>query len=110
MNGNLDRPVVVGIDGSSSAVSTLDVGAAEALALSVPLRIVHAYVWPIFYASLANVPYRSTDWQPPPAITAMVDRTAKRVESVHPGLAVQTSELAGARSSWRHQPTLRWSW
>jgi nucleotide-binding universal stress UspA family protein len=86
---------VVGIDGSSSAASALDTAAAEALALGVPLRIVHAYVWPIFYASLANVPYRSSDWEPAPAITATVDATARRVASEHPGLVVQTSVLTG---------------
>jgi nucleotide-binding universal stress UspA family protein len=95
MNNDLDRPVVVGIDGSSSAASALDTAAVEALALGVPLRIVHAYVWPIFYASLANVPYQSSEWEPAPAVTAMLDTTAKRVESVHPGLVVHTSVLAG---------------
>jgi len=95
MNSDLVRPVVVGVDGSPSAASALGVGAAEALASGVPLRLVHAYVWPILYASLANVPWRSSDWETAPAITAMVDVTANRVASEHPGLVVQTSVLAG---------------
>jgi len=95
MNNDLDRPVVVGIDGSSSAASALDAAAAEAVALGVPLRIVHAYAWPIFYAALANLPYRPGDWEPAPAIRAMVNATATRVASEHPGLAVRTSVMAG---------------
>jgi len=95
MNSFLGAPVVVGVDGSSSAASAVDAAAAEALALGVPLRIVHAHVWPIFHAALANVPYRSSDWQPPAAITAMVQAMADRVAGRHPGLVVQTSVVAG---------------
>jgi len=86
---------VVGIDGSSSAASALDMAAVEALALGAPLTIVHAYAWPIFYAALANMPYRPDEWAPAPAITAMVAATANRVADEHPGLAVRTSVVAG---------------
>lgn len=90
------HPVVVGIDGSSSAAAALDTAAAEALALGVPMRVVHAYVWPIFYASLANVPYQPGDWEAPASVKATVTATAGRTAGRHPDLVVQTDVLAGA--------------
>ena len=59
MSEDMLRPVVLGIDGSSSAAAAVEVAAQEATALGVGLRIVHAYVWPLLYASLTNVPYRA---------------------------------------------------
>jgi nucleotide-binding universal stress UspA family protein len=96
MNSDLDSPVVVGIDGSSSAAAALDTAAVEALALGVPTRVVHAYVWPIFYASLANVPYRSGDWEAPAQIRTMVKATARRTAARHPDLVVESAVVAGA--------------
>ena len=57
---DLHRPVVVGFDGSPSSASALDAAAVEAVRLGVP-GIVHAYVWPIFYASLTNVPFEPSE-------------------------------------------------
>ena len=96
MTGDLGRPVVVGFDGSPSSSAALDAAAVEALTLGVPLRIVHAYVWPIFYATLANVPYEPGEWEPPPAIRAELDATAERLAGRYGGLAVRTCVMAGS--------------
>ena len=95
MTDDLGRPVVVGFDGSPSSSAALDAAAAEALNFGVPLRIVHAYVWPIFFATLANVPYQPGEWEPPPELRAQLDATAERLAGRHGGLAVRTSVMAG---------------
>jgi nucleotide-binding universal stress UspA family protein len=95
MSEHMTRPVVLGVDGSSSAVAAVEVAAQEAAALGVGLRIVHAYVWPLFYASLANVPYRPEDWEPGAQSRAMVDAVARRTRANHPDLEVHTVVRAG---------------
>ncbi len=95
MTRDESRAVVVGFDGSSSAASAVEAAASEALALGMPLRIVHAYAWPILYASLANVPFQASDWEPAPAVVATVTAEADRVAKRHPELAVQTAVQTG---------------
>ena len=96
MTNDSGRPVVVGFDGSPSSSAALDAAAVEALTVGVPLQIVHAYVWPILYATLANVPYQPREWEPPPAIGAQLDATAERLADRHGGLAVRTRVMAGS--------------
>lgn len=96
MTGDLDRPVVAGFDGSPSSAAALDAAAVEAVNLGAPLCIVHAYVWPILYATLANVPYNSCEWQPPPTQRAALAATASVLASRHNGLRVQTQVVAGS--------------
>src|SRR3982074_2088723 len=40
--------------------------AREASASGVELLVIHAYPWPVLYASLANVPYSAKEWTPAP--------------------------------------------
>lgn len=47
MNGISSGPVLVGIDGSQSALAAVRWAAAEARSLSRPLLVVHATVWPL---------------------------------------------------------------
>lgn len=95
MNLQTMRPVVVGYDVSASAASALDVAATEALALSVPLLVVHAYPWPVLYATLANLPYRAEEWHPPAEVAETVRAAGERLAQRFPGLVVQTSVRAG---------------
>jgi len=90
------RPVVVGLDGSPSAAAAVEFAAAEALALAVPLRIVHGYVWPLLYACLANVPYRPGEWEPAEAAKTMVNAAARRVRSTDPHPVVETAVASGS--------------
>jgi nucleotide-binding universal stress UspA family protein len=89
------QPVVVGLDGSPSSAAALKVAAAEALARGVPLRIVHAYVWPLLYACLINLPYRPGEWQPARSAVEMVAAVARRIRTTHPELPVQTAVTSG---------------
>lgn len=96
MTDDRKQPVVVGLDGSASAAAAIEFAAAEAVALGVPLRLVHGYVWPVLYACLANVPYQPSDWQPATSAVSMMDAAARRVRSAHPGLQVQTAVASGS--------------
>jgi nucleotide-binding universal stress UspA family protein len=88
-------PVVAGFDVSPSAASALDVAATEAMARSVPLLVVHAYPWPVLYATLANLPYRADDWHAPAEVAESVRAAGERLARRFPGLVVQTSVRAG---------------
>ncbi|MEU7872120.1 universal stress protein [Dactylosporangium sp. NPDC049140] len=47
-----DPAVVVGVDGSAQSASAVDWAAADAARRRRPLRIVHAYLWPVLHAPL----------------------------------------------------------
>ncbi|MEV1147848.1 universal stress protein, partial [Micromonospora sp. NPDC049799] len=40
-------PVVVGVDGSAAALDAVRVAAREAAYRQRPLRVVHAFIWPL---------------------------------------------------------------
>jgi nucleotide-binding universal stress UspA family protein len=42
------RPVVVGVDGSEAALAALDWAVREAVDRDRRLRIIHAFIWPLF--------------------------------------------------------------
>jgi nucleotide-binding universal stress UspA family protein len=50
------RAVVVGVDGSASALAAVDVATAEARRRGLPLRVVHAFIWPYLRVSLEPSP------------------------------------------------------
>ena len=47
MTTNPAAPIVVGVDGSPHSLRALDWAAREAAARQRPLRIVHAFLWPL---------------------------------------------------------------
>lgn len=50
-------PVVVGVDGSASALEAVRLAAREAMLRRRPLRIVHGFVWPLLNVPLGPSPY-----------------------------------------------------
>lgn len=88
------KPIVVGVDGSESALDAVAYAAREAGVRSVPLRIVHAFVWP-----LLKVP--PVLWQMGPEgglqahaeqVLAAAEKTAR---SAAPGVQVETTVTTG---------------
>ena len=56
MTINTGAPVVVGVDGSAAALDAVRVAAREAEYRQRPLRVVHAFIWPMTGAPLGPVP------------------------------------------------------
>ncbi|QGN49284.1 universal stress protein [Micromonospora sp. WMMD558] len=56
MTINTGAPVVVGVDGSAAALDAVRVAAREAEYRQRPLRVVHAFIWPLTGAPLTPVP------------------------------------------------------
>jgi nucleotide-binding universal stress UspA family protein len=46
------RPVVVGVDGSASSLAAVRVATREAAWRQLPLRIVHAFIWPLMHVKM----------------------------------------------------------
>ncbi|TYB97549.1 universal stress protein [Micromonospora sp. WP24] len=57
MTINTGAPVVVGVDGSDSALEAVRVAAREAEHRHRPLRVVHAFSWPLTAAELGPAPF-----------------------------------------------------
>jgi acyl-CoA dehydrogenase family protein 9 len=55
-------PIVVGVDGSPSSLAAVDWASREAIARQCPLRIVHAFLWPLY-----DVPLGPSSLGPPEA-------------------------------------------
>ncbi|MCC3777283.1 universal stress protein [Streptomyces sp. UNOB3_S3] len=83
----MERPVVVGVDGSDGSLAALDWAAAEATRLRLPLRVVYASLWERYEgpASLFT-DQRSTDEEG--AILHIVDAAEERARRLSPELRV----------------------
>ncbi|MFG3699343.1 universal stress protein [Micromonospora sp. NPDC047620] len=56
MTSNTGAPVVVGVDGSAAALDAVRVAAREAAQRQRPLRVVHAFIWPLTRVPVDPVP------------------------------------------------------
>jgi nucleotide-binding universal stress UspA family protein len=89
-------PVLVGVDGSESSNSAVRWAADEAGQLDAPLRILHAWMWPLYHVRLGPPP-----GAPPGAgLRAQAERVlsqaAKVAQAAAPGSPVETSLVTGA--------------
>lgn len=83
--------VVVGVDGSPDSLSAVEWAAADAMRRQRPLRIVHAFLWPVVYAPMP-VPV------PPPlyeetmreAAEQILDEAVTRARALAPTLDIST--------------------
>ncbi|MFG3421622.1 universal stress protein [Micromonospora sp. NPDC049460] len=56
MTSNTGAPVVVGVDGSAAALDAVRAAAREAAQRQRPLRVVHAFIWPLTRVPVDPVP------------------------------------------------------
>jgi nucleotide-binding universal stress UspA family protein len=61
MSTNPSAPVVVGVDGSDSSLAAVRVAVREAAYHGRPLRVVHAFVWPMVHVPMAGLPRATPD-------------------------------------------------
>lgn len=90
----MNRPVVVGVDGSPSSLVAAEHAARAALLRSRPLRLVHGYLHPLGYGVPLN-PYDLGVPAPSEEAQKMLERTAAELTARWPDLVVEVRQVAG---------------
>ncbi|MEU4556614.1 universal stress protein [Micromonospora violae] len=90
----MNRPVVVGVDGSPSSLVAAEHAARAALLRSRPLLLVHGYLHLLGYGVPLN-PYDVGVPVPSDEAQKMLERTAAELTERWPGLAVEVRQVAG---------------
>ncbi|MGC4808826.1 universal stress protein [Micromonospora sp. DT233] len=90
----MNRPVVVGVDGSPSSLVAAEHAAQEAAWRSRPLLLVHGYLHPLGYGVPIN-PYDLGVPAPTDESRRMLDRVAAELRQRWPGVDVETRQVAG---------------
>ncbi|SCE68009.1 Nucleotide-binding universal stress protein, UspA family [Micromonospora coriariae] len=90
----MNRPVVVGVDGSPSSLVAADHAARAALLRARPLLLVHGYLHPLGYGVPLN-PYDLGVPAPSEEAQKMLERTAADLTDRWPGLTVEVRQIAG---------------
>ncbi|MEV4718518.1 universal stress protein [Micromonospora noduli] len=90
----MNRPVVVGVDGSPSSFVAAEHAARAAVLRSRPLLLVHGYLHPSGYGVPLN-PYDLGVPAPSEEAQQMLERTAAELTARWPGLAVEVRQVLG---------------
>ncbi|MFF5181080.1 universal stress protein [Micromonospora sp. NPDC000316] len=90
----MNRPVVVGVDGSPSSLVAAEHAAHAARLRSRPLLLVHGYLHPLGYGVPLN-PYDLGVPAPSEESQKMLERTAADLADRWPGLTVEVRQVAG---------------
>ena len=91
------RPVVVGVDGSEASLAAVDWAVGEAVARQSWLRVVHAFIWPLFpHVPLGPSPYGPPDGGLRAMAERIVDQSVKRATNDAPSLSVDGELVTGA--------------
>ncbi|MET8911314.1 universal stress protein [Micromonospora sp. NPDC004551] len=90
----MNRPVVVGVDGSSTSLTAAEHAARAAVARSRPLHVVHGYLHPLGYGVPLN-PYDLGVPAPTEESRKMLEQVGAELADRHPGLRVEVRQVAG---------------
>ncbi|MFG3599467.1 universal stress protein [Micromonospora chersina] len=90
----MNRPVVVGVDGSSTSLTAAEHAARAAVARSRPLHLVHGYLHPLGYGVPLN-PYDLGVPAPTEESRKMLEQVAAELVDRHPTLRVEVRQVAG---------------
>ncbi|MFG2109284.1 universal stress protein [Micromonospora chersina] len=90
----MNRPVVVGVDGSSTSLTAAEHAARAAVARSRPLHLVHGYLHPLGYGVPLN-PYDLGVPAPTEESQKMLEQVAAELVGRHPTLRVEVRQVAG---------------
>jgi nucleotide-binding universal stress UspA family protein len=94
MTGNPTAAIVVGIDGSAPSLHALDWATREAVARHRPLRIVHAFQWPLTNELMGLPAVGPPDAGLQHAAERVLSAAAERARAATPTLAISTDLLA----------------
>jgi len=95
MTSQIQPAVVVGVDGSQHSLVALDLAADEATRRREPLRIIAAFLWPMFSLA-AQVPGAAITDDALDAAGRMLTDAADKIRGTHPGLRVTTEVVIGS--------------
>jgi nucleotide-binding universal stress UspA family protein len=90
MTTNPAAAIVVGVDGSPHSLRALDWAAQEAVARQCPLRIVHAFLWPLYDVPLGPLAGGPLDTGLPAAAEQILSAAAERARRAAPAVDVST--------------------
>ncbi|MEV0157078.1 universal stress protein [Micromonospora sp. NPDC050686] len=90
----MNRPVVVGVDGSPSSLVAAEHAARAAVLRRLPLHLVHGYLHPLGYGVPLN-PYDLGLPAPTEESRRMLEKAAGGLVDRWPGLTVQVRQIAG---------------
>jgi nucleotide-binding universal stress UspA family protein len=91
------RPLVVGVDGSEAALAALDWAVREAVDRDRRLRIIHAFIWPLFnHVSLGPLPSGPPSSGLRAAAQRIINEAVRRAATMAPGLVVEAMIHSGA--------------
>jgi nucleotide-binding universal stress UspA family protein len=96
MTASDSLPIVVGVDGSEQSLAAIDLGVREARLRGRPLRLVHAFVWPLLGVYVGPSP----EGPPDGGLTAEADRllagALARAGGTEAGVAATGEVVTGA--------------
>ncbi|WP_328375895.1 universal stress protein [Micromonospora zamorensis] len=96
MTNRSGAPVVVAVDGSTSALEAVRVAAREAVTRGRPLRVVHAFIWSLYGVSLEPAPGAPVNAGFRHQAEQLVAEAVTEASKVAPELAVTGAIVEGA--------------
>ncbi|MEI5525555.1 universal stress protein [Streptomyces brasiliscabiei] len=87
--------VVVGVDGSASALAAVEAAAREARLRGAGLRVVHAFVWPASHVPFGPSPSGPPEGGPRNMVERLVAESVSLARAVEPGVDISHVVLAG---------------
>ncbi|WP_309141348.1 universal stress protein [Streptomyces composti] len=92
MSGGL---VVVGVDGSASSLSAVEVAAHEARLRGAGLRVVHAFFWPALHVPLGASPYGPAEGGLQNMAERLLNEAVQRAKATEPEVEVTDVMITG---------------
>lgn len=91
----MSDPVIVGVDGSASSLTAVDVAAREARLRGTSLRIVHAIGRPSAHLPSGAAPWSPADHGLEPLVHGQLAQAEERAHAVAPGVEITRSVVTG---------------
>ncbi|MFI9469410.1 universal stress protein [Streptomyces sp. NPDC052492] len=87
--------VVVGVDGSASALTAVETAAREARLRGASLKVVHAFMWPAMHVPMGPSPLGPSDGGLRSVVERLLADAVERAEAAVPGVDVSGSVVTG---------------
>ncbi|MGC4869210.1 universal stress protein [Micromonospora sp. DT53] len=95
MNSANNAAVVVGVDGSESALRAVRLAATEAARRHRPLRVVHGFIWPLLHVPVSPAPHAPPGGGLRDRAEELVEAAVREAEATVPGLSVSGEIIDG---------------